>query len=170
MIWSLSLRVVLAGSLCLISGLPLAQAQQAEARSASSGRVEVALAHEYRGQKEAIKQDFAQVGLSNIHVQFQREGQPPTNIGLGAEVPAEKARDAIRLAVKYNRAVTILLPERLFPSRFVTIASSNFDDTVEHPIGGQDLERLMDPSLSTEQFHALYRELTQGKTLPSGRY
>jgi hypothetical protein len=67
-------------------------------------------------------------------------------------------------------AVGILLPERLFPPRFVTIASSNYDDTVEYPISKEDLARLLDASLTTEQFHELYRQLTSVPLKPAGRY
>lgn len=64
------------------------------------------------------------------------------------------------IALKYNLGVEILLPERLFPPRFVTIASSNFDDTVEHPIDRNSLAKLQDPSLTTEEFHRIYHQLT----------
>lgn len=123
-------------------------------------RIEIVLAGQYRAHADSIKREFALAGLTNVHVRFMRMGQPPANIGLGQQVPADKAREAIRLALKYNRDVRILLPERLFPPRFITIASSNFDDTVEFSIDKESLARLLDPSLTTEQFHALYRRLT----------
>lgn len=140
-----------------------------EVTSASQvSRVEVVLAHQYRTREAEIKQDFSQAGFANVHFQFARMGQPPKNIGLGREVPADKARAAIRLAIKYNLGVGILLPERLFPPRFITIASSNYDDTVEYPINQKTLEKLRDPDLSTEAFHRLYRDLTAG-VVDSGR-
>ena len=131
-------------------------------------RVEVVLANQYKNQVPALTEEFTQAGMSNVHFQFVKRGQPPQNIGLGRDVPAEKAREAIRLAVKYNLGVGILLPERLFPPRFVTIASSNFDDTVEYPIDQTTLANLQDPSLTNEEFHRLYRELTSvPKELPA---
>ena len=133
-------------------------------------RVEVVLASQYKNQVAALTEEFAQAGMTNVHFQFARMGQPPQNIGLGREVPADKAREAIRLALKYNLGVGILLPERLFPPRFVTIASSNFDDTVEYPIDQATLARLRDENLSTEEFHRLYRELTSTPLEPKGRY
>jgi len=132
-------------------------------------RVEVVLAKQYQQNSAPVKEDFAQAGMTNVHLQFARMGQPPPNIGMGRDVPADKAREAIRLALKYNRDVTILLPERLFPPRFVTIASSNFDDTVEFPIDHASLVQLQDERLSTEEFHALYRRLTTPKDT-GGRY
>lgn len=123
-------------------------------------RVEVVLAYQYRTREAEIKKDFAQAGLTNVHVQYARMGQPPQNIGMGRDVPADKAREAIRLAIKYNLGVGILLPERLFPPRFITIASSNYDDTVEYLITQDTLSKLQDPALSTEAFHRLYRDIT----------
>ncbi|HKP01661.1 MAG TPA: hypothetical protein VJU02_08510 [Nitrospiraceae bacterium] len=133
-------------------------------------RIEVVLAYHYKGQVSALTGEFAQAGMPNVHFQFARQGQPPQNIGMGRAVPADKAREAIKLAVKYNLGVGILLPERLFPPRFVTIASSNFDDTVEYPISKEDLAHLLDPSLTTEQFHDLYGQLTSVPLKPAGRY
>lgn len=133
-------------------------------------RVEVVLANHYRTREAEIKEEFARAGLGNAHFQFARMGQPPQNIGLGRDVPADKAREAIRLAIKYNLGVGILLPERLFPPRFITIASSNYDDTVEYPITQEILAKLQDPKLSTEAFHRLYRDLTSAAIIPKGRY
>lgn len=133
-------------------------------------RVEVVLANQYRAHEAELKQEFAQSGFANVHFQFARMGQPPQNIGLGREVPADKAREAIRLALKYNFGVGILLPERLFPPKFITIASSNYDDTVEYPIDQATLSKLQDPALTTDAFHRLYRELTSSVIHPKGRY
>lgn len=133
-------------------------------------RVEVVLGNEYRDQVAALKEEFVHAGMANVHFQFVKRGQPPRNIGLGRDVPADKAREAIRLALKYNQGVWILLPERLFPPRFVTIASSNYDDTVEYPIDQAALAKLRNPDLTTEAFHRLYRDLTSTSIEPKGRY
>lgn len=139
-------------------------------RAPMVSRIEVVLASHYKAQVPSLKEEFAQAGMANVHFQFARWGQPPQNIGLGREVPADKAREAIRLALKYNLGVGILLPERLFPPRFVTIASSNYDDTVEYPIDQAALARLQNPDLTTEEFHRLYHQLTSSPKPPHGRY
>ena len=133
-------------------------------------RVEVVLAKEYKNQIATVTEEFVQAGMPNVHFQFFRQGQPPQNIGLGRDVPADKAREAIRLALKYNLGVGILLPERLFPPRFVTIASSNYDDTVEYPIDQATLAQLQNETLTTEEFHRLYKGLTSIPLPPKGRY
>lgn len=162
------MSALLLGSLfCVASLLWFGAGQAAEEDSVRTGRVEVVLAGDYRKDREAIKQEFVEAGLANVHLQFMKQGQPPPNIGLGAQVTAERARAAVRLAKKYNRGVTILLPTHLFPSHYVTIASSSFDDTVEYVIQEEELSQLEDPSLTTEQFHELYKRLTISRPPPS---
>ena len=153
------------------AGVMAAHAVAAEVVSAPPvSRVEVVLASQYKNQVATLTEEFTQAGMPNVHFQFARQGQPPQNIGLGREVPADKAREVIRLALKYNLGVGILLPERLFPPRFVTIASSNYDDTVEFPIDQAALAQLQNQNLTTEEFHRLYRDLTSTPIEPKGRY
>jgi hypothetical protein len=129
--------------------------------------VEAVLANEPRKGRKQIKKEFAEEGLTNLHVQFMKVDKQPTNIGLGPSVTAERARAAIRMAKKYNGNVTILLSERPFLDHYVAIASSSFDDTVEYPVSAeQQLRELENPALTTEQFHALYRRLTPADQPP----
>lgn len=150
----------------LLGILPVGSGLAAEQEPALAGRVEVVLADEHRKNVNEIKQDFAEAGLTNVHIQFMKSGRPPTNIGVGPQVTAERARAAIRLAKRYNRGVTILLPERLFPDHYVTIASSSFDDTVEYTVNDEAIQELENPVLTTAQFHELYRRLTSANQLP----
>lgn len=149
-------------------GMPAVFAEGTTAPPVS--RVEVVLANHYKSQVATLREEFVQAGLTNVHFQFAKLGQPPQNIGLGRDVPAERAREVIRLALKYNLGVGILLPERLFPPHFVTIASSNYDDTVEFPIDQAALVQLQSPDLTTDEFHRLYRTLTSSSAEPNGRY
>lgn len=152
--WAMLLGVLLAGA------LPAAE------EATPAGRVEVVLANEHRPHLNEIKQDFADAGLTNVHVQFMKAGRAPANIGLGPKVTVERAQAAIRMARKYNGGIAILLPERLFPDHYVTIASSGFDDTVEYSVGEEALKELESPALTTEQFHEVYRRLTPADRPP----
>ena len=164
---SLARQVLSAAVLALVVGLLWSTGVlAAEQQPPSTGRVEVVLADQYRKQAATIKQDFAEGGLTNLHLQFMKIGQPPTNLGLGRLVTADRARAAIRMAKQYNRGITILLPERLFPDHYIAIASSGFDDTVEYPVTEEALRELENPALTTEQFHELYRRLTPADQPP----
>ena len=130
--------------------------------------VELFLAAERKKDTDSIKKEFEALSVIRVRPQFFRLGNPPENIAIGKNVPAPVARLAIQIALTYNRGVKYLLPEfRYFPEHIV-IGSSAFDEASQVPITPKDLDRLSDPSLSTEEFHTLYRQLTgEDKRLPT---
>lgn len=130
--------------------------------------IEVFLSPEQREAIPVIKREFEALSITRVRPQVFRLGNPPNNIAIGRDVPAPVARLAIQLAVDHNRGVGFLLPEYRFFPRHVAIGSSAFDEASQIPITPEDLQRLRDPSLTTEQFHALYRSLTgEDQRLPT---
>jgi hypothetical protein len=130
--------------------------------------VEIFLSPEHKKDLDKIKKAFEAVSITRLRAQFFRAGNPPENIAIGSNVSAPIARLAIHLAITYNRGVKYLLPEyRYFPDH-IAIGTSAFDEASQIPIRLEDLDRLSDPSLNTEQFHELYRHFTgEDKHLPT---
>jgi hypothetical protein len=75
-------------------------------------------------------------------------------------VSAKDARLMIEIALKYNDKIDRLILRPLNPPNYVAIATSAWDEQSEILITSEDLEKLRDPALSTQQFQALYAELT----------
>jgi hypothetical protein len=121
--------------------------------------VEIFLAPDRKTDLDAIKKEFAAVGVTKVRQKFFQLGNPPTNLAIGRNVQAPIARLAIRLAQTYNRGITLLLPEERLAFDYVAFGTSIFDESFQIPVSADDLARLADPSLTTEQFHALYRQL-----------
>lgn len=121
--------------------------------------VELSLALDRRHDIEAVKRAFAEVGIVKVRHKVFRVGNPPTNIAIGPAVPAPIARLAIRLAQTYNRGITLLLPEERLAPHYLAFGTSIFDESFQYPITPDDLARLADPALTTEDFHRLYRSL-----------
>lgn len=140
---------------------PIRPAQKAQTPDANAKiLVELFLAKERKGDLDTITKEFEEAGITRIRPQFFRKGNPPENIAIGKNVPANVARLAIRLAITYNRDIKFLLPEyRFFPDHIV-IGSSAYDEKSQIPIRPEDLKRLSDPALTTAQYHDLYRQLT----------
>jgi hypothetical protein len=122
--------------------------------------VELFLAAEQRRHLDDIKTTLASEGITRVRVQFFRLGHPPENLAIGPDVPADVARLAIRMAKRYNDDVKYLLAQYRFFPNHIAIATSAFDEASQIPITPENLARLADPALTTEQFHALYRQLT----------
>jgi hypothetical protein len=122
--------------------------------------IELFLAPEQRDAIPAIKKEFEALSVTRVRPQVFRLGNPPKNIAIGKDIPADVARLALRLAVDHNRGVEFLLPEYRYFPKHIVIGSSAFDEASQIPITPDDLQRLRDPALTTEQFHVLYRSLT----------
>ena len=126
--------------------------------------IEIWLAHKHKKQKKELRGFLKSKSIKvlNHTIQFWRPkgGHPPTNIAIGSAVSAEDARMAIDFALKYNDHVDLLVLRPLNPPNYVAIATSAWDELSQIPIKPEDLERLRDPKLTTEEFHSLYYELT----------
>jgi hypothetical protein len=123
--------------------------------------IELFLAPDQKKNIENIKTELNSLSIRRINVQFFRLGHPPQNIAIGRNVSASAARVAIQLANHYNGGIKYLLAEYRFPSDYIAIGTSAFDEASQIPVLPEDIERLANPKLSTSEFHALYRSLTK---------
>ena len=126
--------------------------------------IEIWLANKHKKKKREIKKYLKSKSLKFLGhtVQYWRPkgGHPPTNIAIGSAVSAEDARLVIDFALKYNDRVDLLVLRPLNPPNYVAIATSAWDEMSQIPITQEDLARLRNPKLTTEEFHSLYYELT----------
>ncbi len=154
-------RVCLIVLVIAIWPVSLPSASQAETVDPAQIRVEVTLAKDQKREADAIRSEFFRLSVRNLNFQYLRAGTPPANIVIGSGIPAPIARLAIETALKYNpRGIRFLLLQDLVPPRLIAIHTSLFDETVQVPVPPEGVERLRDPALTTEQFRAVYRELT----------
>ncbi len=123
-------------------------------------KVEMSLAKKWKPEDKTIKKKLHDVSVKRVKIQYFRFGDPPTNLVIGKDVPADIARLAIEIALDYNKDVRSILPEFRFFPHYIGIGSNAYDEQAEIPLFPEDLEKLRDPSLSTEAFHALYRSIT----------
>jgi hypothetical protein len=126
--------------------------------------IEIWLAYKHKKDKRGIKKILKSRSLKvlNHTIQFWRRGNghPPTNIAIGSAVSAADARMAIDIALKYNDKVDTLILRPLNPPNYVAIATSAWDEDSEVSIKPEELAKLRNPKLTTEEFHSLYYELT----------
>lgn len=122
--------------------------------------VELFLAKERKADIDKIKQEFEALSITRIRPQFFRLGNPPPNIAIGKNIPAPVARVAMKLAIDYNGGIKYLLPEFRFFPHHIVIGSSAYDESSQIPVTPENVEKLLNPELSTDEFHTLYRHLT----------
>ena len=126
--------------------------------------IEVWLAHKHKKNNREIRKFLKSKQLKVLRHTIQywkpKGGHPPTNIAIGSMVSARDARLMIDIAIKFNDKIDRLILRPLNPPNYVAIATSAWDEQSEILITPEDLEKLRDPNLNTQQFQALYAELT----------
>ena len=126
--------------------------------------IEMWLAYKHKKNNREIRKILKSKQLKVLRHTIQywkpKGGHPPTNIAIGSMVSAEDARSMIDIAIKYNDKVDRLILRPLNPPNYVAIATSAWDEQSEVLITPEDLQKLRNPKLNTQQFQTLYAELT----------
>jgi len=126
--------------------------------------LEMWLAHKHKKNNRKIRKFLKSKSLKVLRhtIQYWRPkgGHPPTNIAIGSLVSAEDARLMIDIAIQYNDKINGLILRPLNPPNYVAIATSAWDEQSEVSITPEELKKLRNPKLTTEEFQALYAELT----------
>jgi len=133
--------------------------------------VEVVLSKKWKDRVEEVKRSFTEGRESmKVRVKIFPFLDPPANMGIGKCVSAEEARLAIREAIAYNRGIDRLIMQEILPHHWIKIGSTDLAEISWIPVSPEDLARLSDPALSTDQFQNLYRRLAtmKEKKLPFG--
>lgn len=135
----------------------------AEENRAVPTTIEITLARRLRDRVEEVKRSLAGSEAVKVRVRFFPFLDPPTNLGVGKCVSAEVARQAIAAAIRYNQGIERLIFQEILPHHWVKIGSTDTAELAWVAIGPEELNRLIDPSLSTDQFQDLYRSLATPK-------
>jgi hypothetical protein len=133
--------------------------------------VEIVLAPKWKAEEAAVKRALtADSPLVKVRVRFYPFLDPPANIGIGSCVPAEVARRAIQEALHTTGKIDRLIRQDILPHHWIKIGSTDTAELAWTPVGPDDLARLSDPALTTDQFQELYRDLAapKEKHLPFG--
>lgn len=124
---------------------------------------EIWLAAQYQAEAQPVKEIMKTANVDRVTVQFFKVGIPAGILAVGKNTPADGARKAIEIAMKYNRKkIEFLIPEVLLPENYLAVGTSAYDESALIPVRPEDVALLTDPSLTTEQFHAVYLKLTRG--------
>ncbi len=133
--------------------------------------IEVVLSQRWKARAEEVKRTLmADSEAVKVRVRIFPFLDPPTNIGIGKCVTAEDARRAIREAINYYGKLDRVIRQDILPHHWIKIGSTDVAELAWTPVAPDDLTRLSDPALSTEQFQTLYRQLAapKEKKLPFG--
>ena len=114
----------------------------------------------FKKDRKNIYKEFAELGHTIISLRPFFMKKTSKVVAIGRCVPAYLARHYIKTALKYTSGINSLVNQTFLPTHWVGVATTTFDEPSQQLINAEQLERLMDPALNDEEFHALYREFS----------
>jgi hypothetical protein len=164
---------------CLLVGAPAAAGAQstptadpcATEESDKPATVEFVLSSKHKDRVGEVTRLLNTAGEPvTVRIKFFPFLDPPANIGVGKCVSAAVGRVAIRAAAAYGTGITRLIRQDILPHRWVKVGTTDTAELAWIAVNAEDLKRLTDSTLTTEQFQALYRQLAAPKErkLPFG--
>ena len=118
------------------------------------------ISKKFKKDRKSIYKEFAELGHTLIAIRPFFMTKTSKVFAVGRCVPAYLARHLLKTALKYTSGVDSLVTQNFLPTHWVGVATTTFDEPSQQFITAEQLERLIDPSLNDEQFHALYREFS----------
>ena len=152
--------------LLLISTLNLSYANQiCSPENKKVFKLEAWLSKKHEKVYRDIRNEFAEMGNTNVGLFFYPGKNPSRIVAIGRCVPVHLAQHFLRKASKFSLGTTHLVNQGFISSHWSGLGTSIFSENSMNPVNSKQLALLMDENLDTESFHALYKTLTvQSKT------
>ena len=128
--------------------------------STNNLKVEAWLSKKYKRNSPNILKEFKEKGVSKIGLFIYPGNNPSRIVAIGRCVPVFLAQHFLKKAKKYSLGTTHLVNQGFISSHWTGLGSSLFSENSMNPITKIQLAMLMEKSLDTQSFHALYKSFT----------
>jgi len=131
-------------------------------------KVEGYIAKKFKKNRKAIYKEFAEMGHTRVALRpFPMGNETARVIAIGRCVPAYIARHVLQTTFKYTSGVESLVNQSFIAPHWFGIGLTMFDEPSQQKVSPEQVQQLLNPSLSTEEFQALYRKFSiQDDTVP----
>ena len=130
-------------------------------------KLEAWLSKKYRGELPYLRKKFGAMGDTRVTLWLYPSENPSGSVAIGRCVPAFIARHALQRATTYTKGVKSLVHQSFLAPHWIGLGTSLFSELSQKPVTSKQVKTLLDDTLSTREFHALYRKYTeQDKVVP----
>ena len=123
-------------------------------------KVEAWLSKKYENKYINIRKEFSEMGNTKVGLFIYPAENPSRIVAIGRCVPVHIAQHFLKKAKKYSIGTTHLVNQGFLSSNWSGLGSSLFSENSMNSIAPHQLAMLMEDSLDTKSFHALYRSFT----------
>lgn len=123
-------------------------------------KVEGYIAKKFKKQKKKIFREFGEMGHTRVALRVFPMGETSKVVAIGRCVPAYIARHVLQKTQQYSTGVESLVQQQFLGSHWFGVGTTIFDEPSQQKVTAEQLQQLLDPELSTDEFHVLYRKLS----------
>lgn len=150
------------------TGLALGAETKCEPLEQQPVKIEAWISKKFKRDKRAIKKEMGDMEHVKVRLRVYPMTHPAKIIAIGGCVPVNIAQHALRQAMKYTAGVEALIPQKIIFPHWIGIGTMNFDEYSQQLVSEDQVKALMSPSLTTEEFHGLYKKFAKMKEQVKG--
>ena len=123
-------------------------------------KFEAWLSKHYRANLDYLRKDFAAMGYTRVVLWEYPAYNPSGVVAIGRCVPAFIARHAIKKAIAYTEGVKSLVNQGFLYQHWIGIGINFFSKCAQQEVTPKQVNSLLDDTLTTKEFQALYIKYT----------
>ena len=123
-------------------------------------KIEGYISKKFRKQRKAIFKEFTELGNSKSVLRVYPMGETSKVIAIGKCVPVHIAQHVIKKAIKYSTGVESLVQQQFVHGHWIGVGVTIFDEPSQQLVSSDQVKQLLNPELSSEDFHQLYRKMS----------
>ena len=134
-----------------------AQAQE-KCQSLDKKRIKIEgyISKKFRKQRKAVIKEFTELGDSRAALRVYPMGETSKVIAIGKCVPVHIAQHVIKKAMQYSTGVESLVQQQFVHGHWIGVGVTIFDEPSQQLVSSEQVQQLLNPDLSNEEFHKLY--------------
>jgi len=123
-------------------------------------KIEGYIAKKFRKKRKVIIKEFTKLGNSKAALRVYPMGETSKVIAIGKCVPVHIAQHVIKKAIKYSTGVESLVQQQFVHGHWIGVGVTIFDEPSQQLVSSDQVQLMLNPDLSNDAFHRLYRKLS----------
>jgi hypothetical protein len=119
-------------------------------------KIEGYISKKFRKQRKAVIKEFTELGDSRAALRVYPMGETSKVIAIGKCVPVHIAQHVIKKAMQYSTGVESLVQQQFIHGHWIGVGVTIFDEPSQQLVSSEQVQQLLNPDISTEEFHKLY--------------
>ena len=146
--------------LAIVGASPVFAEEECDPVDKKHIKIEGYIAKSFRKHRKQVFKEFGEMGSTRVALRVYPLGETSKVIAVGRCVPAYIAQHIIKKSIEYSTGVESLVQQQFVHTHWVGVGVTMFDEPSQQFVSVEQVKQLLQPGISDEDFHVLYRKLS----------